>query len=145
MRKVLIDTCIVIDFLQKREPFANDALHLFRAAASELFEGYITAKSAMDIYYIDHRATHSDAESRKKLRSLLAIIRMADSAAIDVFQALASGMTDFEDAVMAEAAKRMGADCIVTRNTKDCAKAAVPACSPAEFLDSLHSSEAELE
>jgi len=145
MKKVLIDTCIVIDFLQKREPFADDALRLFRAAASELFSGYITAKSATDIYYIDHRATHSDAESRKKLRSLLTVISMADSAAIDVFQALASGMTDFEDAVMAETAKRMGADCIVTRNTRDFAKAAVPACTPAEFLDSLLSADEELE
>ena len=34
--KVLIDTCVVIDFLQKREPFADDALRIFRAAASEL-------------------------------------------------------------------------------------------------------------
>lgn len=37
--KVLIDTCVAIDFLQKREPFADDALRLFRAAASELFAG----------------------------------------------------------------------------------------------------------
>lgn len=144
MKKVLIDTCVVIDFLQKREPFANDALRFFRAAASELFSGYITAKSATDIYYLDHRATHSDAESRKKLRSLLTIIGMADSAAIDVFQALASGLPDFEDAVMAETAKRIGADCIVTRNRKDYAKAAVAVCTPAEFLDSLLSSEGEL-
>ena len=40
--KVLIDTCVAIDFLQKREPFADDALRIFRAAASELFAGYIT-------------------------------------------------------------------------------------------------------
>ncbi|MGS0765517.1 PIN domain-containing protein [Syntrophomonas curvata] len=145
MKKVLIDTCIVIDFLQKREPFADDALRFFRAAASELFAGYITAKSATDIYYIDHKATHSDAESRKKLRSLLTIISMADSAAIDVFQALASGISDFEDAVMAETAKRIGADCIVTRNIKDYDKAAVPVCTPAEFLDALFSSDEELE
>ena len=37
--KVLIDTCVAIDFLQKREPFADDALRIFRAAASELFAG----------------------------------------------------------------------------------------------------------
>ena len=86
--KGLIDTCIAIDFLQKREPFAEDALRIFRAAASELFAGYITAKSATDIYYIDHRGTHDKAASCKKLRSLLTIVGLADSAAIDVFQAL---------------------------------------------------------
>lgn len=35
--KALIDTCVVMDFLQKREPFAADALQIFRSAASELF------------------------------------------------------------------------------------------------------------
>ena len=79
--KVLIDTCVAIDFLQKREPFADDALRIFRAAASELFAGYITAKSATDIYYISHRCTHSDVESRKNLRALLTIVGMLDSAA----------------------------------------------------------------
>lgn len=145
MKKVLIDTCIVIDFLQKREPFADDALRFFRAAASELFAGYITAKSATDIYYIDHKFTHSDVQSRKKLRSLLTIISMADSAAIDVFQALASGISDFEDAVMVETAKRMSADYIVTRNVQDYAKASVAVCTPAEFLDIIISSDEELE
>lgn len=46
----LIDTCVVMDFLQKREPFCDDAISLFKAAATEQFNGYITAKSATDIY-----------------------------------------------------------------------------------------------
>lgn len=139
--KVLIDTCIAIDFLQKREPFAEDALRIFRAAASELFAGYITVKSATDIYYIDHRGTHDKAASCKKLRSLLTIVGLADSAAIDVFQALSSGLPDFEEAVMVETAKRIGADCIVTRNIKDYIKSNISAYTPAEFLELLISSE----
>ena len=35
--KAILDTCVVIDFLQKREPFANTALQIFRAAAGEQF------------------------------------------------------------------------------------------------------------
>ena len=138
--KVLIDTCVAIDFLQKREPFADDALRIFRAAASELFAGYITAKSATDIYYISHRCTHNDAESRKKLRALLTIVGMLDSAAIDVLQSLSSDISNFEDAVMVETAKRTSVDCIVTRNQKDYAKSPVPVYSPGEFLEHLISS-----
>ena len=141
--KVLIDTCVAIDFLQKREPFADDALRLFRAAASELFAGYITAKSATDIYYISHRCTHSDVESRKKLRALLTIVGMLDSTAIDVLQSLSSDISDFEDAVMVETAKRASVDCIVTRNQKDYAKSPVPVFSPGEFLEHLMSSNEE--
>ena len=135
--KGLIDTCIAIDFLQKREPFAEDALRIFRAAASELFSGYITAKSATDIFYIDHRGTHNKAASCQKLRSLLTIVGLADSAAIDVRQTLASDLPDFEDAVMVETAKRIGADCIVTRNKKDYVQSGVSVYTPAEFLELL--------
>ncbi len=135
--KVLLDTCIAIDFLQKREPFAEDALRIFRAAASELFSGYITAKSATDIFYIDHRGTHNKAASCQKLRSLLTIVGLADSAAIDVRQTLASELPDFEDAVMVETAKRIGADCIVTRNKKDYVQSGVSVYTPAEFLELL--------
>ena len=138
--KVLLDTCIAIDFLQKREPFAEDALRIFRAAASELFSGYITAKSATDIFYIDHRGTHNKAASCQKLRSLLTIVGLADSAAIDVRQTLASELPDFEDAVMVETAKRAAVDCIVTRNQKDYARSSVPVYSPGEFLEYLMSS-----
>ena len=135
--KVLLDTCIAIDFLQKREPCAEDALRIFRAAASELFSGYITAKSATDIFYIDHRGTHNKAASCQKLRSLLTIVGLADSAAIDVRQTLASELPDFEDAVMVETAKRIGADCIVTRNKKDYVQSGVSVYTPAEFLELL--------
>ena len=76
--KALIDTCVVMDFLQHREPFADDAKAIFRAAACEQFTGCITAKSATDIYYLTHRCTHNDKEARNKLNSLLSIISMVD-------------------------------------------------------------------
>ena len=69
---------------------------------------------------------------------------LADSAAIDVFQALSSDLPDFEDAVMVETAKHIGADCIVTRSRKDYMKSSVSAYTPAEFLELLISSEKTL-
>ena len=72
--KALLDTCVVVDFLQKREPFAQDALSLFRAVAIQEFSGYITAKSATDIFYLSHRATHSNEQSRVLLQRLLELV-----------------------------------------------------------------------
>ena len=136
--KAILDTCVVIDFLQKREPFAPTALQIFRAAAGEQFTGYITAKSATDIYYLTHRCTHSDEKARSILNSLLSIVSMLDSTAVDVFHALSSETTDFEDAVMVETAVRSGADCIITRNTRDYSKAPIPVYAPAEFVELLN-------
>lgn len=104
--KALIDTCVVIDFLQRREPFDKDAVQIMRLAAMNQFTGCITAKSATDIYYLNHRATHSDKESRTKLNQLLAIIGLLDTSAEDIFHAISSDTSDFEDAVMIETARR---------------------------------------
>ena len=136
---VLLDTCVVIDFLQQREPFADEAKEIFRAAAVEKFVGYTTAKSAADIYYLIHRNTHSDREARDKLNKLLGILTLLDTTAGDIFRALTADTSDFEDAVMIETAVRSHIDCIITRNVKDYRKSSVPAYSPAEFLKQLKS------
>ncbi len=76
--RALLDTCVVMDFLQNREPFSLAAKSIFRAAATDWFNGSITAKSATDIYYLTHRCTHSDKESREKLNQLLKQKRRAN-------------------------------------------------------------------
>lgn len=135
--KALLDTCVVVDFLQKREPFAMAAREIFLAAAGEKFEGFITVKELTDVYYLTHHVTHDDRETRRILGQLLEFVSLLDSTAADALLALASPMADFEDAVMAETAARTGMDCIVTRNLKDYAKSPVKALSPAEFLRCL--------
>ncbi|MBD5461794.1 MAG: PIN domain-containing protein [Lachnospiraceae bacterium] len=139
--KVLLDTCVIMDFLQNREPFAQNAKKIMQAAAMELFTGCITAKSATDIYYLTHRCTHSDKESRSKLNQLLTVVGMLDSMADDVFHAISSDVKDFEDAVMCETAIRSKIDCIVTRNEKDYADSIVTVYTPSEFIEILEKDE----
>ena len=81
--RALIDTCIVIDALQNRSPFANDARAIFYAAADNRFDGYVTAKSTADIYYLMHRYTHSDKETRDVLRRLGSLFEFLDTSAAD--------------------------------------------------------------
>lgn len=135
--RALIDTCVIIDALQNREPFAEDAQKIFLAVANKRFSGYITAKSSTDIYYLIHRLTQSDKETRKILSKLFTLFEVLDSAGIDCRKALSSGLSDYEDAVMVETAVRSDIDCIVTRNKKDYLKSAVFVFSPDEFLNSL--------
>lgn len=135
--KALIDTCVVIDFLQRREPFSEDAVQIMRLAATNRFTGCITAKSATDIYYLNHRYTHNDKESRLRLNQLLTVIGMIDTLADDVFHAISSITTDFEDAVMVETAIRSGMDCIITRNVKDYEKSNIDIYTPKEFISLL--------
>ncbi len=135
--RALIDTCIVIDAMQNRTPFCEDAQKIFLLVANKNIEGYLAASSVTDIYYLMHRHTHSDKESRKVLNTLFHLFELLDTAGIDCRRALSSEMTDFEDAVMEEAAVRAEMDCIVTRNLKDYEKARIKIYSPAELLKLL--------
>ena len=132
--RAMIDTCVVVDALQSREPFCADAQKIFLAVANRWFDGCITAKASADIYYLAHRTTHSDVETRKILTKLFALFDLLDTTAMDCRRAISSQMTDYEDAVMAETALRSGCDCIVTRNLKDYQYASIPSYSPSDFL-----------
>ena len=135
---VLIDTCVVLDFLQRRKPFDESALMLFQAAAKDEFTGCITAKSVTDIYYPTHHCTNSARESRAILEQLLDVVSVLDTAAADVFHAISSEVTDFEDAVMIATAIRSEMSCIIARNAKDYAKSSVPVYTPDEFIKILY-------
>ena len=135
--RALLDTCVIIDAMQNREPFCKDAQELFLAAANNLFVGCITAKASTDIYYLMHRHTHSDKASREVLNKLFTLFEVADTAGIDCRRAIPSPVSDFEDAVMIETAARTEVDCIVTRNEQDFVKSTVPVLSPKDFLSRL--------
>lgn len=135
--RALIDTCVIIDALQNREPFEQEAQQIFFTIANKHATGYISAKSVLDIYYLTHRSTHSDEATRKILKTLLGLFDILDTTQLDCRQALSSDISDYEDAVMCETAKRCDVDCIVTRNQKDYAKSEVTVYSPAEFLEQI--------
>ena len=135
--RALLDTCVIIDAMQNREPFCKDAQELFLAAANNLFVGCITAKASTDIYYLMHRHTHSDKASREVLNKLFTLFEVADTAGIDCRRAIPSPVSDFEDAVMIETAARTEVDCIVTRNEQDFIRSTVPVLSPKDFLSRL--------
>lgn len=135
--RVLVDTCVIIDALQSRAPFAEAAQKLFIHSANKQFEGYITAKSVTDIYYLTHRLIHSDIETHKILNKLFTLFHLLDTASIDCKKAISSEIGDYEDAVMVETAIRSEMNLIVTRNVKDYTKTSVKVCEPSVFLKLL--------
>lgn len=139
--RALIDTCIVIDVLQNREYFCDDGQKIFLAAANKWFVGFLSAKSITDIYYLTHRYTHSDEETRTVLNKLFQLFELIDTAGMDCRKAISSDMTDYEDAVMVESALRSGIDCIVTRNIKDYIHSSLPVYLPSDFFKLIETQE----
>ncbi len=133
----VIDTCVVIDVLQNREPFSKAALDIFLAVSNRKFTGVLTAKSITDIYYIIRRSLHDEQKTRATVNKLFVLFDIADTFSADCRIAISSPTSDYEDAVMIETAKRIGADCIVTRNLSDYDKSPVTVFSPEQFLREL--------
>ena len=115
---IVFDTCVIVDILQKREPFCEDAVNLLYAVSNQQINGIITAKSLTDIYYLLRKSLNEQAV-RELLSNMTELFDIVDTTGADCKLALISDMKDYEDAIMVETAKRMKADGIVTRNLKD--------------------------
>ena len=132
--KVLIDTCVILDYLQAREPFFDHALNIMIGAANREFEGYITASSMTDLFYIVNKHTRSSTETARYLSRLTQLVGILETKSEDCINALYSGMSDYEDAVMTETAIREEMDYIVTRNSRDYTDNRIRVTDPASFL-----------
>lgn len=132
--KILIDTNVIIDALTSREPWNESAEKIFIMAANHIINMYITASSATDIYYLVRKHLHDTNMAKQimgKLYSLTGILEVTGSDCVD---ALASPITDYEDAVVARVAANAEMDYIVTRNVKDFQKGMVKVILPGEFI-----------
>ena len=135
--KVLFDTNVVLDHLFEREPHADKAEQLLNLVDMGRIDGVICSTTATTIHYLASKVVGASAAA-DYLRSLLALF---DVACVDrgVLQgALDLGFPDFEDAVLHEAARKVGAAAIVTRNGKDFAGSVLPVFDPAELLAAVY-------
>jgi len=132
--RVLLDVNVVIDVLARRAPFFTDSYAVLQLVAAGTLDGFITAGSVADIDYILRRQGLDRHQSRAALASLTQVVSVEDTRGTDVTAALGSAVPDLEDAILASAAWRLGADAIVTRDQRDFAHSPVPAMTPAALL-----------
>ena len=132
--KVMFDTNVVLDVLLEREPFFKASYEVLKLSALEQVEGYVSASAATDIYYLLRRELRDRQAAKNGLEKLMQLVRFADALEADACAAVASNMTDFEDALVASIAERCHMDYIVTRNTADYRKSPVKALTPQEYL-----------
>ena len=130
--KALIDTNVIIDSLQSRKGFLEDAGQVMLRACD--YDGYIAASSITDIFYLQGKFFGNKKKAKQNLADLLKIFKVLDTTAEDCKNALRSEMADFEDAILVESAMRSGINVIVTRNKKDFRNIALKVCNPDEFL-----------
>lgn len=139
--RILIDTNVVIDALTSRKPWKESAEKLFIMAANNIVDMYITASSATDIYYLVRKHLHNTEIAKQIMEKLYSLVGILEVKGEDCIDALASLITDYEDAVVEQVARRMGIDYIVTRNTKDYETGYTKAFLPDDFITFMEQEE----
>lgn len=139
--KILVDTNVIIDALTSREPWNESAEKIFLMSANHIMDMYITASAATDIYYLVRKYLHNTEQSKQIMGKLYSLANILDVTEKDCVDALASPMSDYEDAVVERVAERACMDYIVTRNIKDYEHANVKIILPDNFITLMEEEE----
>lgn len=134
--KALIDGNIILDVLQRREPHVGDSSKVWKLCETDRVEGFVSALTFTDLVYVMRKELTTD-RIHEVLKKLALIFRFTDLSVAEMTEAAEMKWNDYEDAVQSATAKRIQADCIITRNIRDYQQSAVPAFTPAEFLQKL--------
>ena len=138
--RVLFDTNVVLDVLLDREPHADVAAQLLSLVDQDRLDGVVCATTVTTIHYLASKAV-GDKAAAHQIGELLALFDVA-GVDRDVLQsALGLGFSDFEDAVLHEAAVAAGVSAIVTRNGKDFGGGRLPVFDPRELLAAVLAAE----
>ena len=133
MKKVFINTDILLDVLSRREPFYHPAAELFSLLDNKKIDGLVSSLIFSNLFYIlrKYSSRKTALQSLQKLKALVTVASVDDSI---VSLALASDFNDFEDAIQYYTAVKNKAACLITRNIRDYKHPEIIVCSAEEFL-----------
>lgn len=137
--KILIDTNVVLDVALERQPHLVLSEQVLLHVEQGTLEGYISASTFTDLYYLICRARGRDW-ALNFLTRLLTFCHIATVDQTIITNALAANFGDLEDGVQHETAIANQLAAIVTRNTQDFPSDVLQILTPAALLQQLSQS-----
>ena len=132
MEKIFVDTNIVLDLLEKREGFFEEAQELFTLADQKKVKLFVSALTIANVHYLLFKNLRMEARKAiSKFKVLLEVLPIDDKI---LELSLVSDFSDFEDAIQYYSAIENGMDVIITRNKKDFKNIKLPVLTAKEFL-----------
>lgn len=133
MKKLFVDTNIVIDLLAQRMPFYTEAAKLFSLADRKKIRLSISALCLADSNYILSKQLPVK-DVRKILRDFKILVNVLPLNDKISDLALNSEFNDFEDAIQYFTALESDQDIIITRNQNDFRDSRLPVMTAGEFI-----------
>jgi len=138
--RVLFGADVLLDVLLEREPYVQVATRLLALVDNGRIEGSICATAVATLYYVGAKDL-GRKRAHEQVRTLLGVFEVAPVDRDVLQRALDDdGFSNYEDAVVHEAAHAAGVSAIVTRNGRDFAKATIPIFEPLELLAAIAAS-----
>jgi predicted nucleic acid-binding protein len=137
MKKLFIDTNIVLDLLSRREPFFEEAAELFSLADKKQVELSVSSLTIASTSYALLRQMDSNKAKSvlKKLRLILKILPLDDK--IIGLALNDETFSDFEDGLQYFTAIEGEQELIITRNLKDFKNSKLPTMTAKQFIATI--------
>jgi predicted nucleic acid-binding protein len=137
MKKIFVDTNIIIDLLADRKPYSKFAVAIFSKAEKKKIQLFASSHSIATVYYMMKKYTDEET-LRNILSELLDFITVIPIDVYIIKKGLKSNHKDFEDALQILSALTIEQiDGIVTRNLKDFKLSEIPVYSPDKLVFEL--------
>lgn len=135
LKKVFLDTNVVIDYIAQRKPFSDFADQIFFLIQEGKINAYTSTLTISTTQYVISKL-FSKSKCHSILDSLVTVLELIDFKAIDVKNVLSkSDFIDMEDLFQHTMALRSDVDCIITRDRKGFNKnGGIKILKPEEFL-----------
>lgn len=137
MKRIFVDTNIVIDLLSRRELFYEEAAFLFSLADNKKIELALSSLTIANTSYVLYRQMGaSNARSiLRKLRLIVQVLPLDDK--IVGLALNDETFSDFEDGLQYFTAIENRQDLIITRNLKDFKNSKIPTMTAGQFIETL--------
>ncbi len=136
MKRVFIDTNIMLDFLGERHPYYEPIAKIATLSDKDKLKMVVSPISFATVNYLlsKYESPKSAIEKLRKFK-VISEISILDEHIVE--KALNSEFSDFEDALQYFSATASNCDIIITRNAKDFRQSLLPIMSADEFWKSL--------
>ena len=135
MTRLFLDTNIVVDLLEGREPFCYDAAQLFTMAHDKKVQLLVSPMTFSTASFLLRK--HGPEGVRILLSNLRQLVSVTISDEQTVDDSIASQFRDFEDAMQYYTALNAKSEIIITRNGKDFTASKLPIMTASEYLTSV--------
>jgi predicted nucleic acid-binding protein len=134
MKKIFLDTNIIVDLIAERKPFSKYAIQLFKKAEQKEIQLFASSHSIATTHYLLKKYL-DEKVLRDVLYNLLDYLTVI-AVDVDILKkGLLSSHKDFEDSIQIFCASSIvNIDCIVTRDKKDFKSSEIPVFNPDEIM-----------